>query len=121
MQGDCALRIDGRGRLTSFSVEYETGNQSLFECAESFTKQKLRYTCHYAVFEDRGVGTNGSEKCHLNEDQAQDTLDRPVVRRPPHRKKYKRTANCFIGRHPGIGSTFTKDPCVFSNLKKAPG
>ncbi|GFW29791.1 transposable element Tcb2 transposase [Trichonephila clavipes] len=28
----------GRGRLTSFSVEYETGNQSLFQCAESFTK-----------------------------------------------------------------------------------
>ncbi|GFT90031.1 hypothetical protein TNCV_2553621 [Trichonephila clavipes] len=25
-QRDCALRIDGRGRLTSFSVEYRTGN-----------------------------------------------------------------------------------------------
>ncbi|GFX80814.1 transposable element Tcb2 transposase [Trichonephila clavipes] len=39
MQRDCALRIAGRGRLTSFSVEYKTGNQSLFECAESFTNQ----------------------------------------------------------------------------------
>ncbi|GFU39199.1 transposable element Tcb2 transposase [Trichonephila clavipes] len=38
MQRDCALRIDSRQRLTSLSVEYKTGNQSLFECAESFTK-----------------------------------------------------------------------------------
>ncbi|GFT33584.1 sodium channel protein 1 brain [Trichonephila clavipes] len=42
----------GGGRLTSFSVEYKTGNQSLFECAEWFTKKELRYTCHYAVFGD---------------------------------------------------------------------
>ncbi|GFS58259.1 transposable element Tcb2 transposase [Trichonephila clavipes] len=41
MQSDCALRIAGRGRLTSFSVEYKTGNQSLFECAESFTNEEL--------------------------------------------------------------------------------
>ncbi|PRD26940.1 UNVERIFIED_CONTAM: hypothetical protein NCL1_36714 [Trichonephila clavipes] len=52
MQRDCALRIAGRGRLTSFSVECKTDNQSLFECAESFTKEELKYTCHYAVFED---------------------------------------------------------------------
>ncbi|GFS52548.1 hypothetical protein TNCV_4851921 [Trichonephila clavipes] len=26
-----------------------------------------------------GVGTSGSERCHLHEDQAQDALDRPVV------------------------------------------
>ncbi|GFX45362.1 transposable element Tcb2 transposase [Trichonephila clavipes] len=52
MQHDCALRIASRGRLTSFSVEYKTGNQGLFECAESFTKEKLMYTCHYAIFED---------------------------------------------------------------------
>ncbi|GFV92590.1 hypothetical protein TNCV_1374411 [Trichonephila clavipes] len=51
MQRDCALRIAGRGRLTSFSVEYKTG----------------------------GVLTSGSKRCHLHEDQAQDTLDRPVV------------------------------------------
>ncbi|GFS58479.1 uncharacterized protein TNCV_2475671 [Trichonephila clavipes] len=31
MQRDCALRIAGIGRLTSFSLEYKTGNQSLFE------------------------------------------------------------------------------------------
>ncbi|GFU89002.1 HTH_Tnp_Tc3_2 domain-containing protein [Trichonephila clavipes] len=42
MQCDCAFRIAGRGHLTSFSVEYKTGNQSLFECAESFTKEELR-------------------------------------------------------------------------------
>ncbi|GFY17697.1 uncharacterized protein TNCV_1074321 [Trichonephila clavipes] len=30
MQHDCALRIAGRGRLASFSVEYKTGDQSLF-------------------------------------------------------------------------------------------
>ncbi|GFU42514.1 uncharacterized protein TNCV_4556341 [Trichonephila clavipes] len=29
-------------------------------------------------------------------------------RRPPHRKKCRRTANCFIGRHPGTGSTFSR-------------
>ncbi|GFV09795.1 hypothetical protein TNCV_2598501 [Trichonephila clavipes] len=40
MQRDCALRIAGRGRLTS-SKEYKTGNQSLFECAELFTKEEL--------------------------------------------------------------------------------
>ncbi|GFT85146.1 HTH_Tnp_Tc3_2 domain-containing protein [Trichonephila clavipes] len=42
MQRDCALRIASRGPLTSFSVEYKTGNQSLSECAESFTKEELR-------------------------------------------------------------------------------
>ncbi|GFV85254.1 HTH_Tnp_Tc3_2 domain-containing protein [Trichonephila clavipes] len=42
MQRDCALRIAGSGRLTPFSVEYKTGNQSLFECAESFAKEERR-------------------------------------------------------------------------------
>ncbi|GFU14102.1 uncharacterized protein TNCV_2536511 [Trichonephila clavipes] len=37
------------------------------------------------------------------------------LRRPPHCKKCMRTANCFISRHPGISSTFTRSPCVFSN------
>ncbi|GFW33563.1 HTH_Tnp_Tc3_2 domain-containing protein [Trichonephila clavipes] len=41
MQRDCALRFAGRERLTSFSVEYKTGNQILFECSESFTKEEL--------------------------------------------------------------------------------
>ncbi|GFW67695.1 HTH_Tnp_Tc3_2 domain-containing protein [Trichonephila clavipes] len=40
MQRDCALRIFSRGRLTSFSVEYKTGNQSLFQYVESFTKEE---------------------------------------------------------------------------------
>ncbi|GFT63659.1 uncharacterized protein TNCV_870921 [Trichonephila clavipes] len=31
-------------------------------------------------------------------------------RRPSHRKKCTRTANCFIGRHPSTGSTFTRNP-----------
>ncbi|GFV25269.1 transposable element Tcb2 transposase [Trichonephila clavipes] len=47
MQRDCALRIAGRGRFTSFSVEYKTGNQSLFECAESFTKEELMPLRHF--------------------------------------------------------------------------
>ncbi|GFW18302.1 transposable element Tcb2 transposase [Trichonephila clavipes] len=42
-------------------------------------------------------------------------------RRPPHRKKCTHTANCFIGRHPGTGSTFTRGPCVFFNPTKVPG
>ncbi|PRD29839.1 UNVERIFIED_CONTAM: hypothetical protein NCL1_28173 [Trichonephila clavipes] len=42
-------------------------------------------------------------------------------RRPPHRKKCTRTANCFNGRHPGTGSTLTRGPCVLSNHTKEPG
>ncbi|GFU86587.1 hypothetical protein TNCV_4480231 [Trichonephila clavipes] len=41
MQSGCALTTAGRRRFTSFSVEYKTGNQSLFECAESFTKEEV--------------------------------------------------------------------------------
>ncbi|GFT37344.1 uncharacterized protein TNCV_4284961 [Trichonephila clavipes] len=41
-------------------------------------------------------------------------------RRPPHCKKCARTANCFIGRHPGTGSTLTRGRCVFSNHTKEP-
>ncbi|GFV41653.1 hypothetical protein TNCV_3628041 [Trichonephila clavipes] len=52
MQRDCALHIAGRRHLTSFSVEYKTGG---------------------------GVGTSGSEGCHLHEDQAHDALNRPVI------------------------------------------
>ncbi|GFX90194.1 transposable element Tcb2 transposase [Trichonephila clavipes] len=32
-----------------------------------------------ACFVTGGVGTSRSERCHLHEDQAQDTLDRPVI------------------------------------------
>ncbi|GFU64293.1 hypothetical protein TNCV_3781041 [Trichonephila clavipes] len=39
-------------------------------------------------------------------------------RRLKLRKKCKRTANCFIGRPPGTGSTFSRGPCVFSNYTK---
>ncbi|GFW27485.1 transposable element Tcb2 transposase [Trichonephila clavipes] len=49
MQPDCALRIAGTGRLTSFSVECKTG-----------------------------VGTSESVRSHLHENQVQDALNRPV-------------------------------------------
>ncbi|GFT21334.1 uncharacterized protein TNCV_3816201 [Trichonephila clavipes] len=32
-----------------------------------------------------------------------------------------RVHNCFIGRHLGTGSSFTRGLCVFSNHTKAPG
>ncbi|PRD22694.1 UNVERIFIED_CONTAM: hypothetical protein NCL1_48447 [Trichonephila clavipes] len=80
MQRDCALRIAGRGRFTSFSVEYKAG----------------------------GVGTSGSETYHLHEYQAQGALTDQTSRKSLHRKKYTRTANCFIGRHPGNDSTFIR-------------
>ncbi|GFV18577.1 transposable element Tcb1 transposase [Trichonephila clavipes] len=73
MQRDNALRIAGRGRLTSFSVEFKTG----------------------------AVETSGTERCHLHEDQAQDALNRPVVVTTAHRKECTRTSNSFIDHHPG--------------------
>ncbi|GFU62262.1 hypothetical protein TNCV_4859731 [Trichonephila clavipes] len=81
MQRDCALRIAGRGRLTSFSV-YKTGNQSLFECTELFTKEELRQVARQLGRSDwvvRRCWSSGSDKCHLHEDQAQDALDRPLI------------------------------------------
>ncbi|GFW73987.1 HTH_Tnp_Tc3_2 domain-containing protein [Trichonephila clavipes] len=66
MQRDCALRIAGRGCLASFSVEYKSG----------------------------GVGTSGCERCHLHEDQAKDTLDRPVVEKTAtSRKAYQHVSD----------------------------
>ncbi|GFU87505.1 uncharacterized protein TNCV_2446391 [Trichonephila clavipes] len=44
-----------------------------------------------------------------------------LSRKPPHRKKCMRIANCFICRHPGTCSTFTRGPYVFSNRMKMPG
>ncbi|GFX00883.1 transposable element Tcb2 transposase [Trichonephila clavipes] len=87
-QRDCALSIAGRGRLTSFSVQYKTG----------------------------GVRTNRSERCHLYEDQAQDALDRPVVEKTATTQT--RTANCFIGRHPGTGSTFLEAPLSSRTIRR---
>ncbi|GFS54909.1 uncharacterized protein TNCV_3576231 [Trichonephila clavipes] len=49
------------------------------------------------------------------------SLKDQLSRRPPHRKKCTRTANCFIGSHPGTGSTFNRGHCVFWNHGKAPG
>ncbi|GFT86370.1 hypothetical protein TNCV_3258871 [Trichonephila clavipes] len=43
------------------------------------------------------------------------------LRRPLNRKEFTRTANCFIGRHPGTCNTFTRAPCVFSILTNVPG
>ncbi|GFV03204.1 hypothetical protein TNCV_4018011 [Trichonephila clavipes] len=45
-----------------------------------------------------GVGTSGSERYHLHEDQAQDARNKPVIEK-----------------------TATSDPCDFSNHTKAPG
>ncbi|GFU33218.1 uncharacterized protein TNCV_4157201 [Trichonephila clavipes] len=36
---------------------------------------------------ERRCGTSGSERCHLHEDQAQDALDRPVVKKTTTLKK----------------------------------
>ncbi|PRD21645.1 UNVERIFIED_CONTAM: Transposable element Tcb2 transposase [Trichonephila clavipes] len=38
--------------------------------------------------------------------------------RPPHRKKGTRTAICFIGRHPGTGSTFTRAPVSSRTIRR---
>ncbi|GFU19673.1 hypothetical protein TNCV_4946231 [Trichonephila clavipes] len=36
-------------------------------------------------------------------------------RKQPHRQEMHGVLpNCFISRHPGTGSTFTRGPCVFS-------
>ncbi|GFU29603.1 uncharacterized protein TNCV_2408351 [Trichonephila clavipes] len=43
------------------------------------------------------------------------------LRRPKHRQKCTHTPNCFIGRHSGTDSTFTRGHCVFSNHTKAHG
>ncbi|GFY07977.1 uncharacterized protein TNCV_2580091 [Trichonephila clavipes] len=39
-------------------------------------------------------------------------------RRQPHRKKCTRTANCFIARQPGTGSTFTRAPVSFRTIRR---
>ncbi|GFY30302.1 transposable element Tcb2 transposase [Trichonephila clavipes] len=70
-----------------------------------------QYYCHCTprlivlFLRSRGVGASGSERCRLHEDQTQDTFDSQ-----PHRKKCRRLANGFIGRHPRIDSTFTGAP-----------
>ncbi|GFV40948.1 hypothetical protein TNCV_2665391 [Trichonephila clavipes] len=92
MQQDCTDRIAGRGRLTSFSAELKT----------------------------ESVGTSKSERCHLHEDQAHETLYRPVARRPLNGKKCTRIANYFMGRHPGTGSTFTRGPLCPQTTRRRP-
>ncbi|GFU85544.1 hypothetical protein TNCV_2860591 [Trichonephila clavipes] len=60
MLRDSTLDAAGTEHLKLFSVEYETGNQkSLFVCAAQFTREELRYKCHYAIFEDN-MGS-----CHI--------------------------------------------------------
>ncbi|GFU56402.1 transposable element Tcb1 transposase [Trichonephila clavipes] len=39
-------------------------------------------------------------------------------RRPPHRKKSTCTPNCFIGRHPGTGSTLTRIPVASRTIRR---
>ncbi|GFX71076.1 uncharacterized protein TNCV_3648411 [Trichonephila clavipes] len=77
--------------------------------ARRVARQLGRSDCVNIVF-----GTTGSERCHLHEYQVQKTPSTDQSsRRPPHRRKYTRTANCFICCHPGPGSTFIRGPCVF--------
>ncbi|GFW57039.1 transposable element Tcb2 transposase [Trichonephila clavipes] len=57
-----------------------------------------------------GIVTNLGMKVHVAETLSTDQSSR----RSPHRKKCTRTANCFIGRHPGTCSTFTRSPPVSS-------
>ncbi|GFU53392.1 uncharacterized protein TNCV_4421701 [Trichonephila clavipes] len=89
---------------------------------------KSRFPPHDNVIDDskttpsielfgEGVGTNGPERCHLHVDHV---LTDQSSRRPPHHKKCTRTANCFIGRHSGTGSSISRGPCVFSNHTKRP-
>ncbi|GFX15894.1 uncharacterized protein TNCV_1062161 [Trichonephila clavipes] len=35
-----------------------------------------------------------------------------------HHKKFTSTANCFIGRHPGTGSTFTGAPVSSRTIQR---
>ncbi|GFY04122.1 hypothetical protein TNCV_1199001 [Trichonephila clavipes] len=84
MQRDCALRIASKGRLTPFSLEYKTGNPSLLECAESFTKKQLRGVAHELGRSDcvvRRCWDWETKRCHLHEDQGHDALDGPVVKK----------------------------------------
>ncbi|GFX33148.1 uncharacterized protein TNCV_5043151 [Trichonephila clavipes] len=93
MQRDNALRIAGRGRLMSFSVKYKTEVLGPVDPRDVVsTKTSLR--------------TPSTDQWS---------------RRPPHSEKCTRTANCFIGRHPCTGSTFTRGPRVFSNHTKTDG
>ncbi|GFU79243.1 transposable element Tcb2 transposase [Trichonephila clavipes] len=52
MQRDCALRIAGRRRLTSFSVKFNIGIQT---CLSVLNRLQ------------RGVGTSGSDRCPLHD------------------------------------------------------
>ncbi|GFX02007.1 transposable element Tcb2 transposase [Trichonephila clavipes] len=87
MQRECVLPIAGRGRLTSFYVEYKTASRVARQLGRS----------DYVA---RSCWDSGSERCHLHEDQAQDTLDRPV-----NEKKGTPTTNCFIGRYPSTDAS----------------
>ncbi|GFT30035.1 uncharacterized protein TNCV_715061 [Trichonephila clavipes] len=46
---------------------------------------------------------------------------RQTIRREDHHIARNARACVSIGFHPGAGSIFTKDLCVFSNHTKAPG
>ncbi|GFS84836.1 transposable element Tcb1 transposase [Trichonephila clavipes] len=48
------------------------------------------------------VGTSGSERCHLHEDQAQDALDRPDIEKTT--TSLEMHAYSFICHYPGTGS-----------------
>ncbi|GFS93798.1 hypothetical protein TNCV_5052751 [Trichonephila clavipes] len=89
MQRDCALCKAVRGCLTSFSVKYNTGNQSLFECVESFTKKDLSCEEVFGSVDPRDVIYTKTRLRTPSTDQ--------LSRRPPHRKKCTRAA---LDTHP---------------------
>ncbi|GFV52306.1 transposable element Tcb2 transposase [Trichonephila clavipes] len=87
MQRDGALRIAGRGRLTSFSVKYKTARRVARQLGRSDCEEVL------GPVDPRDVICMKTRLRTPSTDQS--------TKRPPHRKKCTRTANCFIGRPPG--------------------
>ncbi|GFX68543.1 transposable element Tcb2 transposase [Trichonephila clavipes] len=64
-QRDCALRIAGRGRLTSFSVDYKPGNQSLFEWLNYLQRNWTAVEWNQVVFSDKSRFHLSSDGNHV--------------------------------------------------------
>ncbi|GFV38980.1 hypothetical protein TNCV_965461 [Trichonephila clavipes] len=71
----------------------------------------------------RGVGTSGSKRCHLHEDQAQDVLDRPVIEKTVshivRNARVQPTASSVTIQ--GQVAPSLEFYCVFSNHTMTPG
>ncbi|GFY06707.1 uncharacterized protein TNCV_3525631 [Trichonephila clavipes] len=61
-------------QLSQFERRRIIGIREAGWSARRVARQLGRYDCVV-----RSVGTSGSERCHLNEDNTQGALDRPVV------------------------------------------